>query len=67
MYKVLSSFTVISDVYRSFIPNKTTFTKYCLTQWIWKLHGSFEIHPVRQYLANFLDLVGIVNTILYKN
>ena len=41
---VLSFFTVISDVYRSFIPNKIAFTKYCHTQWISKLHGSFEIH-----------------------
>ena len=27
VYKLLLSFTIISDVYRSFIPNKTTFTK----------------------------------------
>ena len=27
------TFTIISDVYRSFIPNKTTFTKYCVT-WV---------------------------------
>ena len=26
------SYMVISDVYRSFIPNKTASTKYCLTQ-----------------------------------
>ena len=31
MYKLLLSFTVISEGYRSFIPNKTTFIKYCLT------------------------------------
>ena len=30
---------VVSDVYRSFIPNNTTFT-YCLTQWISKPHRS---------------------------
>ena len=29
-YSVILSYTVISDVYRSFIQNKTTFTKYCL-------------------------------------
>ena len=29
--KLLMSFMVYSDVYRSFIPNKTTFTEYCLT------------------------------------
>ena len=27
-------------------------TKYCLTQWISKLPGSFEIHWVRQYMVN---------------
>ena len=32
-YKLLLIFTVISDVYRSF----TTFTRYCLIQWISKL------------------------------
>ena len=31
-YKLLSSFMVISDVCKSFIPIKTTFAKYCLTQ-----------------------------------
>ena len=36
-----------SDVYRSFIWNNTTFTKYCLTQWISKL----PCCPVRQYLV----------------
>ena len=30
--------------YRPFIPNKTTFTTNCLTQWISKLPWSFEIH-----------------------
>ena len=44
MYKLFVSFIVISDVYKSFIPNKATFTKYCLTQWILKLSRSFEIH-----------------------
>ena len=58
--------SLISDVYRSFIANKTTFTKYCLIQWISKLLGSFEIHGVRQYLANFMGLAGIVNTTVYK-
>ena len=32
MYKLLLSFMAILDVYMSFIPHKTTFTKYCLTQ-----------------------------------
>ena len=52
-YELLLSFAVISDVYRSFIPNKTTFTKCCLTQWISKimipiyrvwLHGLYGLH-----------------------
>ena len=50
-YVKVSSFTVISDVYRSFIRNET-FTKYCLTQWISKPR-SFEIHWVRHYHVNF--------------
>ena len=61
MYKLLSRFTVISDVYRSFIRNKTTFTKYCLTQWISKLPWSFEIHQERQYQVNFVCVASIVN------
>ena len=65
-YKLFFSFSVISDVYRSFIPNKSTFTKYCLTQWISKHSGRFEIHWVRQYLVNFTGLTGIINTTVYK-
>ena len=64
-YKLLLSFKVISDVYKSFIPNKTTFTKYCFTQWISKLPRSFEIHWVSQYLIIFTHLVGIVNATVY--
>ena len=48
------------------IENKTTFTKYSLTQWIWKLRESFEIIWVRQYYVNFMGLSGIVNTTVYK-
>ena len=66
MYKLLLSLMVISDVHSSFIPNKTTFNKYCLTQWISKLLGSFEILWVRQYLVNFMGLAGIVYTTVYK-
>ena len=29
MYKLLLSFMLILDVYMSFIPNDTAFTKYC--------------------------------------
>ena len=61
-YKLLSSFIVISHVYSSLIQNKTTFTKYCLTQWISKLPRSFEIHQVRQYLVNITGMAGIANT-----
>ena len=63
----LSSFTISSDVYMSFIPNKTTFTMYCRTQWISKLLGGFEIHRVRQYLINVTGLAGIVNANVYKS
>ena len=68
MNKLLLSFTSLSDVCRSFIPNKTAFTKYCRTQWISKFLGSFEIHWVRQYmyLVNFMGLAGRVNTAVYK-
>ena len=37
--ELLLSFMVISDVYGSFITNKSTFTKCGLTQWILKLHS----------------------------
>ena len=46
--------------------NKTTFTNYCLTQWIPKLPGSFEIYWVRQYLVNITVPVGILNATVYK-
>ena len=48
IYRSDKSFTAIVDVHSSFIPNKTTFTKYCLTRWISKSPRSFEIHRVRQ-------------------
>ena len=44
----------------------TTFTRYCLTQWISKLRKSFEIHWVGQYLTNFTDLACIANITVYK-
>ena len=65
IYKVVLSFVIISDVYKS-IQIETTFPKYCLTQWISKLPRSFEIHWVRQYLVNFTGLAGIVHAIVYK-
>ena len=42
------------------------FTKFCLTQWISKLPGSYDIHWVRQHLVNFMGLAGIVNATVYK-
>ena len=65
-YKLLLSFTVISNFNRSFIPNKITFTKYPLTQCILTLHGSSEIHWVGQYLVNFTGVAGILNITVYK-
>ena len=66
MYKLHLGFMVISYVYRSFISNKTTFTKYCVIQCISKLHGGFEIYLVRQYLVIFTDLVGLVIATVYR-
>ena len=66
MYKLLLHFTVISNVYRSFIPNRTIITNYCLAHWISKLPASFEIHWVRKYLVNFTCLAGGVNASLCK-
>ena len=47
--------------------NKTTFTNFCLPQWIsWPFRRSFDIHWVRQYLVTFTGLTAIVNTTFYK-
>ena len=59
-YKLLLNFATIWDVNRYLNPNKTTLTKYCLTQWISKLHW------VRQYLVNIMGLMDIVNATVYK-
>ena len=59
MYKLLLSFTVISDVYRLIIQNKTKYTKYCLTQWFSKIPSCFEIYWVKQNLVNLIGLAGI--------
>ena len=40
--------------------------QYCLSQWISKLRGSFEIHWVRQYLVYITGQVDIVNTTIYR-
>ena len=60
------SFTAISDVYRSFIKNKIIFTNYCLSQWISKLPGKFEIHWIREYMVNVSGFVGILNPNVYE-
>ena len=59
MYKLLLSSMIISDVYRSLIPNKTTSTKYCLS-------GFQSSMGVTQYWSNFMGLAGIVSAIVYK-
>ena len=64
--KLLLSLVVITTIYRSSTPNKTTFSKYCLTQWISKLPRSIEIHWIRQYLVNFMGLAGMLNTSVCK-
>ena len=64
--QVTFQLTLISYVHRSFIPNKTAFTKYCLTQWISKLPRSFDIQWVRYDLVNFRGQAGIINATLYK-
>ena len=51
-YKLLFGFTIISDVYRFFIPNKTAYTMKFLVSW--------EIQWVRKYLLNFTGLAGMV-------
>ena len=38
----------------------------CVTRWISKLTGRFEIHWVRQYLINFTGLADIVNATVYE-
>ena len=63
MFDVQVTFTLYDHFkyLQIFIHNETTFTK-----WISKLPGSFEIHRVRQYLVNFMDLTGMTNANVYK-
>ena len=58
-YKLLLSFTVISDFYRSLFQIKIHLLSIVLL-------SRFQSSLVRQYLANFTGIVGIVNTIFYK-
>ena len=46
----------MTEIYKSFIPNKNTFTEFCVP-------GSFEIH---QYVANCTVLADTVNETVYK-
>ena len=59
-YKFPLGFMDISDVNRSCIPNKTTLTKYCLTEWISKLPLS-EAAP-----GKFTGLADTVSATVYK-
>ena len=51
MYKLLLSYTVIPDVYTPFTKKLHLLSTFLLSGFF-KLIGSFEIHPVRQYLVN---------------
>ena len=65
--KLLLSFTVISDFTGpSFLIKLHLLSYVCLTQWISKFPGSFEIHWVRQYSVNITGFAGIVNPTVYK-
>ena len=67
VYKLILSFTVITDVYMSFIPNKTTLIKLLDTVWLSGFRSSrVEIHCVMQYPVNFTGLAGIVNAAVCK-
>ena len=50
--------SLILICFQVFIPNNTTFTKYCLS--------SFEIEIIRQYLTSFTGLEGKVNATVFK-
>ena len=67
-YKLLATFTVISYGYRSFIPNKATFTKDRLTQWISKLKAPRELlNPLsKTVLGKLMGLLSTVNATVYK-
>ena len=67
------SFMVIWYVYRSIIPNKSTFNKCFRTRWISKLLESFAVHWVRQYFKfqvsqcrTFYGFPGMANAIFFK-
>ena len=54
---LLLSFTLISDVYKPFIPNKTTFNKYRYTQWISKLPGEL-CNPLSKVVPISTDILS---------
>ena len=70
MYKLLLSFTVISDVYRSFIPHKTTFIKHGLIPqsfeifWVtWSISQVWRASKMQLFmrLSRFSQLTGMAN------
>ena len=64
--KVTLSFMVISNVYKSIVSNKTTFTKYCLTQWISRLPGALKSTELGSTWQISVGLADIVNAAVYK-
>ena len=60
-WKLLFSFTVISDAYRSSMPNESTFTKYWLSQLISKLPELWN--PLSKAVPG---VVGIINATVYN-
>ena len=62
------SFTVILDIYKSFILNKTTSTKYWVLSYSVDIKppGSFKIDWVRQYIVHVPGLADIVNPTVFK-
>ena len=59
-HKLLLGFTIIPDVYRSFIPNKLHLISTVL------LRGFQGSPGVRKNLVNFTGLLGTVNAMVYK-
>ena len=67
MYESFSNLTIISDVYRSFIRNKTIFTMYSLTQWISKPPpGALKSTEYASTCHNFTGIADMVNATVYR-
>ena len=53
MPKTCENWLILENTYVYYVcQTHEIYLPYCLTQWISKLPGSFEIHWVRQYLVN---------------